>query len=85
MCWVYILKNEDSGKYYTGSTNNLTRRLKQHKAGSTRTTRILGTDKLVYQEKFDNIQDARERGKKIKSYKSRKYIERLIRDKEMGR
>lgn len=85
MCWIYILKNENTGRYYTGSTNNLIRRLKQHKLGSTRTTKVLGTDKLVYQEKFDNIQEARNRERKIKSYKSKKYIERLIKEIEMGR
>lgn len=54
------------------------RRLKQHKQGSTRTTKVLEAYNLVYQEEFDNIADARNREKKLKSYKSRKYIEWLI-------
>ena len=82
--YLYILKNEVSNRYYIGSTNNLDRRLKQHKAGQTRTTRILKTDKLVYKEEFDNIIEARLREKKLKSYKSKKYIEWLIKSKPMG-
>ena len=78
MCWFYILKNKKTGKYYSGSTNNIKRRVKQHKSGYTRTTRILQTDELVYAEKFNTIQEARMREKKIKSYKSKKYIEWLI-------
>lgn len=75
---MYILKNEDTGRYYIGSTNNIARRLKQHRMGLTRTTRILGTHTLVYKEGFENIVDARNREKKLKSYKSKKYIEWLI-------
>lgn len=78
MCWFYILKNEETNRYYTGSTNNLNKRLKQHLQGNTRTTRILKTFQLVYSEKFDKIEAARNREKQIKSYKSKKYIEWLI-------
>jgi len=78
MCWLYILKNEETSRYYIGSTNNLEERLKQHKRGSTRTTRVLKTYKLVYSEEFDNIAEARNREFKLKSYKSKKYIEWLI-------
>ena len=82
MCWMYILKNEETGRYYIGSTNNLNRRLGQHRKGHTRTTRVLKTYKLVYKEKFDNISDARKRERKLKSYKSKKYIEWLISKKK---
>ncbi len=79
MCWFYILKNEETNRYYTGSTNNLNKRLKQHLYGHTRTTKVLKTYRLVYCEKFDKIEAARNREKQIKSYKSKKYIEWLIR------
>ena len=72
MCWFYILKNEVTNKYYTGSTINLKKRLKQHLRGNTRTTRVLKTYKLIYWEKFDKIDIARRREKQIKSYKSKK-------------
>jgi len=54
------------------------RRLKQHASGSTRTTRVLGTNQLVYEEEFGNIKEARLREKQLKSYKSKKYIKQLI-------
>lgn len=78
MCWVYVLTDENSSKYYIGSTNNLIRRLKQHLDGHTRSSRVLKTYNLVYKEKFDNINDARLRERKLKSYKSHKYISWLI-------
>ena len=75
---VYILKNDITGRYYIGSTNNLARRLRQHQLGYTRTTRVLKTLHLVYKEEFSSIIEARNREKKLKSYKSKKYIEKLV-------
>lgn len=76
--YFYILWNEKDDRYYTGSTNNLKRRLKEHRSGKTRTTRILKTDKLVYFEEYDSETEARLREKKIKLYKSKNYIRWLV-------
>lgn len=78
MYYLYILKNDRSSRFYIGSTNNLKRRLREHRAGKTRTTKVLGTLNLVYSEEFETEDKARLREKKLKSYKSRKYIEWLI-------
>ena len=78
MFYVYILKNNDTDRYYIGSTSNLERRLKEHSKGKTRTTRILGTNELVYTEVYKTEKEARDREKKLKSYKSKKYIKCLI-------
>ena len=43
MAWVYILRGS-SGRYYIGSTENLTRRLAEHRRGSNHTTHRLGAD-----------------------------------------
>ena len=82
--WMYILKNEETGRYYVGSTGNLKTRLRQHELGHTRTTRLLGTNKLVYFEEFEDLKDARKREFKLKSYKSKKYIEWLISPDRIG-
>lgn len=78
MCWVYILHNSLTNRYYIGSTNNLERRLIQHRSGHTRTTRVLKTYELVYKEEYSTLYEARQREKKLKSYKSKRYIEWLI-------
>jgi putative endonuclease len=78
MSWVYILRNSKTDRYYIGSTDNLERRLKQHSNGHTRTTRVLETFELVYKEEYMTIPEAREREKKLKSYKSKKYLKWLI-------
>ncbi|MFZ1219015.1 MAG: GIY-YIG nuclease family protein [Chthoniobacterales bacterium] len=43
MAWVYILQGS-SGRYYIGSTENLERRLAEHRRGGNHTTRRLGSD-----------------------------------------
>ena len=78
MAGIYCITNITNNKKYIGKSSNIKRRIRQHKSGSTRTTRILQTFTLVYKEKFSKIEDARHREKKLKSYKSRKYIEWLI-------
>ena len=77
MGWLYILKSSNR-RYYIGSTKDWKRRLKQHIRGYTRTSRVLRTYQLVYLKEFGTIQEARLREKKLKSYKSKKYIEWLI-------
>lgn len=78
MFWLYILRNPVTNRYYIGSTNNLERRLNEHLHGKTRTTKILATNVLVYKENYLTLKEVRQREKKLKSYKSRKYIEWLI-------
>ena len=76
--YIYVLKNELTDRYYIGSTNNIERRLVEHKKGKTRTTRLLETYILVYKEEFKTIEEARQREANLKSYKSKKYIKWLI-------
>ena len=85
MVYLYILKNSKTERYYIGSTIDLKRRLKQHLSGNTKSTRVLKTDTLIYTEEFRTEQEARDREKLLKSYKSSKYIEWLIKQKNKGR
>ena len=78
MFYVYILNNQQTDRFYIGSTNNIKRRLAEHLKGKTRTTKILKTFKLVYLEEYETEKEAREREKKLKSYKSKKYIKWMI-------
>jgi predicted GIY-YIG superfamily endonuclease len=43
MAWVYVLRGS-SGRYYIGSTDNLERRLAEHRRGGNHTTRRLGAE-----------------------------------------
>ena len=78
MFWLYILHNPETDRYYIGSTSDLERRLKQHRNGYTRTSKVLKTYSVVYKEEYLTLEEARAREGKLKSYKSKKYIKWLI-------
>ena len=76
--YVYILLCDD-GSYYTGSSNNLEQRLKEHFAGEgANHTRKHKPIKMLYYEEFSRIDDAFYREKQIQGW-SRKKKEALIR------
>jgi putative endonuclease len=64
--FAYMLLCED-GSYYTGSTNNLSSRLRKHKTGyGARYTRMRRPTKLAYVEEFRTRRDAMKRERDIK-------------------
>ncbi len=76
--WMYILQCSD-GSYYTGSTNDLTRRLEQHKKGEgANHTKSRLPVKLIYFEEYHRIDEAFYREKQVQGW-SRKKKEALIR------
>ena len=75
---IYILQSETSGRFYIGSTNQLERRLAEHSRGHSLATRNRGPWKLVYQENFETLADARRRELEIKRGKSAKLIQALL-------
>ncbi len=76
--WVYMMQSANGRALYTGVTNNLDRRVREHKEGSgSAFTARYKCHKLVYYEDFGLIDQAIEREKFIKSL-SRVEKERLI-------
>ena len=77
--YVYMLKCSD-GSYYTGSTNDLRRRLEEHQAGlGANYTKERLPVELVHFEEHARIDDAFCREKQIQGW-SRKKKEALIND-----
>ncbi|MCK6462758.1 MAG: GIY-YIG nuclease family protein [Candidatus Pacebacteria bacterium] len=77
--YVYILKDKN-GKFYVGSTDNLDRRLKQHKNGHTQTTRKMNDFMLVLMQKYESLDLARKVERRIKDLKRKDYIEKIVND-----
>jgi putative endonuclease len=67
--FVYILASQRNGTLYVGVTNNLARRMFEHKGKFVPGfTRRYGVDKLVYYEEFSSIQEARVREYTLKRW-----------------
>ena len=73
--YVYILTNR-SGTLYTGVTNNLERRVAEHRLGNERGfASKYKTNRLMYYEATTDINEAIAREKQIKSWRRSKNIE----------
>ena len=86
--FVYILYSKTSDKYYIGHTCDINRRLKEHNDLSSDSRKFCvknGPWELKYYEAgFKTRSDAAKREKQIKSWKSRRLIEKLITDRTIS-
>ena len=79
--YVYILASKIRGTLYIGITNNLQRRIYEHKIGIKRGfTQKYGVNKLVYFESFKNVDEAINREKNLKKWK-REWKIKLLEEK----
>ena len=82
--YVYIMTNRFHNVLYVGVTNNLSRRVQEHKIGdSSGFSKKYNINKLVYYEHFNNIEFAIEREKQIKGGSRARKI-KLILEKNPG-
>ena len=67
--YVYIMSNEGHSVFYIGVTNNIKRRVLEHKAGEgSAFTSKYNLKSLLYYEQFDDINNAIKREKKLKNW-----------------
>jgi len=67
--YVYILCSKENGTLYVGITNDISRRVHEHKnkMGSVFTAKY-GINRLVYCEEFSSVHDAIYREKQLKKW-----------------
>ena len=76
--WVYIVASGLGGTLYIGVTNDLIRRVHEHKSKAAEGfTRKYDVDRLVYFEAFDDVENAIRREKRLKKW-NRAWKIRLI-------
>ncbi|MCK4351956.1 GIY-YIG nuclease family protein [candidate division WOR-3 bacterium] len=78
MYYVYMLRNDFTGSFYVGQTNNLQDRVKRHNENRASYTKGKGHWSLYYFEQYKSRTDAVKREREIKSKKSKYYIEKLL-------
>jgi len=74
MFYMYILQSELVDRYYIGSTDDISRRLSDHNAGNTRSTKPFRPWKVVYTETYSTLIEARKRERQVKAWKSREFM-----------
>ncbi|MDI1226585.1 MAG: GIY-YIG nuclease family protein [bacterium] len=67
--YVYIITNKDNGTLYTGVSNDIIRRIYEHRQKLVEGfSKKYGLDRLVYYECFNTTMDAIQREKQIKKW-----------------
>jgi len=67
--YVYFLSSQRNGTLYIGITNDLERRVYEHKTGIKKGfTKKYGVNRLVYFEVFQNVNEAIQREKQLKKW-----------------
>jgi putative endonuclease len=74
---VYILRSRTTGRYYTGSTSDLRRRLDRHNAGQSASTKNRGPWDLVHHEEYQSLAEAVRRERYFKTGKGRDELKKL--------
>ena len=79
MTWhFYILYSHRSDRYYLGHTNDPAGRLRRHNSHHKGFTGRANDWNIVYTEQYATKREAYARERQVKSWKSRKRIEELI-------
>ena len=76
--YVYLLVSQRTGRWYTGSTVGLQKRILSHNAGKNTATKAGRPWRLVYCEIGLSREDARARERYLKSGKGRKYLKQRL-------
>ena len=79
MYYTYVIQSRKSKRWYTGSTNDLRKRLNQHNKGKSTWTKNSIPWNLIYYEACLNEEDAKSREKYLKSGMGKRYLKNRLR------
>ena len=80
MFYVYILKSSRDSKLYIGRSNNLKRRILEHKNGKVIATKHRRPLKLIFYEAFISKEDSVRRENYFKTTKGKSSLKLMIRE-----
>ena len=82
---IYILEGINSGRLYTGYTENLDARLQNHNSGKVKSTKAYRPYRIIHTESYSDKTSARKRELFLKSGQGRKWIKGHIDKWRSGR
>ena len=74
MWYTYLIQSDKDKHWYTGCSNNLRKRFKEHNMGLVFSTKGRGPFKMIYYEACFNKNDAFAREKYLKSGMGKRYL-----------
>ena len=79
--YIYILRSNKTGSYYLGSTNDLERRVREHKEGRVKATKYLLPVELCFSQIYFSLIEARRIEYRLKTFKSKDVLSKIIKDR----
>jgi putative endonuclease len=79
MFYVYILQSQKTKRYYTGSTEYLAERVREHNAGQSKSTRGGVPWIIVYSKEYETRAKAVRAEMEIKARGARRFLDGLAR------
>ena len=83
MFYTYVIRSKKDDNWYTGSTNNIRKRLKEHNDNKVSSTKSRTPFELIYYEACMNEQDARAREKYLKSGMGKRYLKNRLKRSQL--
>ncbi len=84
MWCVYVIRSIKDGFIYRGMSENVEERVKTHNRGKVKSTKFHRPFDLIYKEKVGSREAARKREKYLKSAAGRKFIKKIISNRDKG-
>lgn len=82
--YLYILKSLKNDSYYIGISHDVDKRIKQHNFGNVSATKNKRPYKIVFKQEYNNIASAHRAELKIKSWKRKDFIDKIVEDKHFN-
>ncbi|MCA9391929.1 GIY-YIG nuclease family protein [candidate division WWE3 bacterium] len=80
MFYTYVLENPKDWSLYIGYTNNLSRRIREHRRGQSEYTSTRGPYKLICYFAMENERDAKKFEKYLKSGYGRRFLKSMLKN-----
>lgn len=78
--YTYVLQSKKNREFYTGVTNNLKKRIKEHNNGSVTSTRYKRPLQLIYFEACENKADVFRRERYLKTGIGKRYLKQRLKE-----
>ena len=78
--FTYVLKSKQDGKFYTGFTSDLEKRINEHNSGKVFSTKKRIPFEVIYYEFCLSINDATHREKYLKTTYGKRYIKTRLKN-----
>lgn len=76
--YLYIIHSQKDGKFYTGITSDLRKRIKEHNSGKNISTSYRRPLKLIYYEAYLLKEDAEAREKYLKTSMGKRVLKKQL-------